>query len=164
MSIWDTAGSERFDGVRVKEYRRKNGIFLVYDITDTVSFQKINDKWLEDIKEYAEDYTNIMLIGNKNDKETERRISTRDGLKFARKHNFSFFETSAASNENIQEMFILMAKEIINKKYYAKKELLRSQSTIRLENITLDEDDKNTCCSSFSNQMKNSYLKIKKIF
>ena len=40
-------------------------------------------------------FSAIFVIGNKMDLESERRISIKEGVAYARKQNFTFFETSA---------------------------------------------------------------------
>lgn len=42
LSIWDTAGQEKFHALGPIYYRSSNGAILVYDITDEDSFQKVN--------------------------------------------------------------------------------------------------------------------------
>ena len=43
LNIWDTAGQERFHALGPIYYRDADGAVLVYDITDTDSFGKVND-------------------------------------------------------------------------------------------------------------------------
>lgn len=40
--LQDTAGQERYHALSPIYYRGSNGAFLVYDITDTDSFQRVN--------------------------------------------------------------------------------------------------------------------------
>ncbi len=42
LAIWDTAGQERYHALSPIYYRGSNGAFLVYDITDTDSFQRVD--------------------------------------------------------------------------------------------------------------------------
>ena len=41
LNIWDTAGQERFHALGPIYYRDADGAVLVYDITDTDSFGKV---------------------------------------------------------------------------------------------------------------------------
>lgn len=44
LSIWDTAGQEKFHALGPIYYRMSNGAILVYDITDEDTFQKVNSQ------------------------------------------------------------------------------------------------------------------------
>ena len=46
-----------------------------------------------------------MLIGNKSDLNLEREVSKEEGQAFADLHNLIFFETSAKTGHNIDELF-----------------------------------------------------------
>ena len=49
VSIYDTAGQERFQNIVKHYYRGANGVLLVYDITKRKTFEKLNF-WINDIK------------------------------------------------------------------------------------------------------------------
>ncbi|XP_060788998.1 ras-related protein Rab-15-like isoform X2 [Neoarius graeffei] len=55
IQIWDTAGQERYQTITKQYYRRAQGIFLIYDITSSLSFQHIM-KWVSDVDELAKIY------------------------------------------------------------------------------------------------------------
>eukprot|EP00954_Amorphochlora_amoebiformis_P022885 1356496-Amorphochlora_amoeboformis.AAC.1 len=55
-------------------YRGAQGVVLVYDITNRPSFQHVT-KWIRDVKEYADEGVNVVLVGNKCDLETDRQVS-----------------------------------------------------------------------------------------
>lgn len=42
VQIWDTAGTERFRTITPVYYRNVDGVLLVFDITDSESFETIN--------------------------------------------------------------------------------------------------------------------------
>eukprot|EP00439_Symbiodinium_sp_Y106_P016801 s10677_g2.t1 len=64
--IWDTAGQERYRAITSSHYRRAVGALLVYDVTRNATFQNCL-KWLEELRQNAEDNIIIMLVGNKLD-------------------------------------------------------------------------------------------------
>ncbi|KAM3838821.1 ras-related protein Rab-10-like isoform 2-T2 [Vipera latastei] len=80
LQIWDTAGQERFHTFTTNFFRGAHGFVLVYDITDAKSFQGISH-WMKDIYEKVGENTDIILLGNKCDKEAERVISKNRGEK-----------------------------------------------------------------------------------
>ena len=55
---------------------------LVYDITDLESFQSLK-LWLIEIKQKASKKVCKILVGNKCDKEGDRKVSFKQGIDFA---------------------------------------------------------------------------------
>ena len=53
LQIWDTAGQERFKNITASYYRGGNGVLVVYDITDRMTFKNI-DRWAEEINKEQE--------------------------------------------------------------------------------------------------------------
>ncbi|XP_071593538.1 ras-related protein Rab-10-like isoform X2 [Heliangelus exortis] len=114
LQIWDTAGQERFHTLSTSYFRGAQGFVLVYDITNLESFQNIT-MWMKDIHEKAGDEVDVILLGNKCDKESERVVPKQKGEKLAWEHGIPFFETSAKDNVNIEDAFLVLTKEILEK-------------------------------------------------
>jgi len=116
LQIWDTAGQERYRSLTSSYYKGCHGCFIVYDITNEQSFESINTWYEQAVKEAGKEVS-IILVGNKCDLENERKISKEKGEEKARSMNASFFETSALSKVNIDDIF----KEIVNNIYQRTK-------------------------------------------
>lgn len=114
LQIWDTAGQERFHAISVSYYRSAIGIMLVYDITNRRSFENIA-KWLRNIDEHAKEDVIKLLVGNKCDLRGPRAVKREEGEQLAAEYDMSFFETSAKENESIEDAFVSMAQEIMEK-------------------------------------------------
>lgn len=130
LSIWDTAGQEKYRSLVRTYFRGSNAILLVYDVTDRTSFINCED-WLKQLLEYKNPNMTIILIGNKIDLDpnnnlehiditnymttttTTRKVSTQEGLDFAKANHLLFAETSAISGTNIHEIFHMVTKELI---------------------------------------------------
>ncbi|XP_074918124.1 ras-related protein Rab-10-like [Chelonoidis abingdonii] len=137
LQIWDTAGQEQFHTISTSYFRGARGFVLVYDITNSDSFQGITS-WMKDIREKADDEVDIVLLGNKCDKETERVIPKHRGEKLAWEYGIPFFETSATDNINIEDAFSVLVKEILDK---------NSCILCDLDVVDLNESKKKrTCC------------------
>ncbi|XP_029868344.1 ras-related protein Rab-10-like isoform X4 [Aquila chrysaetos chrysaetos] len=80
LQIWDTAGQERFHTLSTSYFRGAQGFVLVYDITNLDSFRSITS-WMKDIHEKAGDEVDVILLGNKCDKESERVVPKQKGEK-----------------------------------------------------------------------------------
>lgn len=73
LSIWDTAGQEKFHALGPIYYRMSNGAVLVYDITDQDSFQKVKN-WVKELKKMLGSEICLTIAGNKIDLEKERNV------------------------------------------------------------------------------------------
>lgn len=111
LQIWDTAGQERFRTITTAYYRGAHGIMLVYDITDEKSFQSV-EKWLQNIKELAAEGIQLILVGNKCEKEHKRQVSSERGKMLADKNGMKFLEISGKNGTNVEEAFFSLARSI----------------------------------------------------
>jgi len=114
LRLWDTAGSERFRSVTKGYYSNSCCALIVYDITNETSFISLK-KWIEDCQSYASKNIHLVLVGNKIDLESERTISENDGSELAIEYGMVFFETSAKSGKNIEDIFLEICKTISKK-------------------------------------------------
>ena len=112
LQIWDTSGTERFRSIISPYLRGTHGIFLVYDITNRDSFLGLNSR-LMDIENYAPKNVYKILIGNKCDLESQRKVTIKEGRDFAAKYGMKFFEASAKEPTNVSDAFLAMTRELI---------------------------------------------------
>ena len=110
MEVWDTAGQERFDSLAPMYYRNARAAIVVYDISDRLSLSKAK-YWCQLIRQCLPLAT-ILLIGNKCDKENVRAISRTEGRAIATTTDSHFYETSACSGYNVQEVFQDLAEAL----------------------------------------------------
>lgn len=113
LQLWDTAGSERFRSVTKGYFSNSICALIVYDITDERSFSSIK-KWIEECKSYTNEKILLVLVGNKNDLKEQRVITKEEGKSLAEEYGMEFYESSALTGENINEIFFESCK-IINK-------------------------------------------------
>jgi len=123
LQIWDTAGQERYQLITPIFYRGANAIILVYDVTDVTALNGIR-KWHDEaIKLVSKDSVPFIIIGNKNDMQKDKKISTQEGLEFARSIDINlFFETSAKTGSGIENMFSKITAELIRRDVCIPKE------------------------------------------
>ena len=66
LQIWDTAGQEKFRSIAPMYYRSSSFAILVYDVTDKLSIECLED-WAVDIADNAPHDIKMILVGNKID-------------------------------------------------------------------------------------------------
>ncbi|KAJ8273977.1 hypothetical protein COCON_G00086020 [Conger conger] len=121
LQIWDTAGQERFRTITTAYYRGAMGIMLVYDITSQKSFDNIKN-WIRNIEEHASADVEKMILGNKCDVNDKRQVSKDRGEEVSSalsswslvpvEYGIKFMETSAKANINVENAFLLLARDI----------------------------------------------------
>jgi len=133
---YDTAGQERYASISSKYIKSANGVILVYDITNKKTFSKI-EEWSNILERNNKNYSAV-LVGNKMDLESERQVSTNEGLTLANKLNIEFFETSCLTNQNIEEMMNKISTLTINR--------FDSKGNSNLSLNKLNKKDGKNCC------------------
>ncbi|KAJ6850549.1 uncharacterized protein M6B38_259465 [Iris pallida] len=128
------------------------GILLVYDVTDESSFNNIRN-WIRNIEQHASDNVNKILVGNKADMdESKRAVPTSRGQNLADEYGIKFFETSAKTNLNVEQVFFTIARDI--KQRLAESETKAEQpQTISINrpdpaNEAAASAQKSACCGS----------------
>jgi Ras-related protein Rab-2A len=109
IQIWDTAGQENFRSITRSYYRGAAGALIVYDISRRETFDHVA-RWLEEVKQHSDRKTIMALIGNKSD--LVRRVTYDEGARFAKENGLLFVETSARSDDKVDEAFCMTAREI----------------------------------------------------
>ncbi len=97
------------------------------------------------IQAYAPSGVQVVLAGNKADLESERKISTEDGIQMAKKHNIPFFECSAKTGVNVQELFQKIGGNIHEKILKGKAETLETQGAHVIKASKQDKEKKKCC-------------------
>ncbi|PRP86020.1 hypothetical protein PROFUN_05791 [Planoprotostelium fungivorum] len=120
LDILDTAGQEDFQIVTEQYIKAGDGFLLVYSIEDRQSFDNIltfRDQILR-----VKDATRfpMLLVGNKCDL-VNRSISTEEGVSLARSFECPVLETSAKEGTNIEEVFTVIAREVLKTRPATKK-------------------------------------------
>merc|ERR1712226_702543 len=111
FEIWDTAGQERYRSLAPMYYRGAAAAVVVYDITSSESLAGAKG-WIEELHRQASADIIMGLAGNKADLASKRQVPTDEAKGYASENDCFFFETSAKTGENIQDLFEAIANKL----------------------------------------------------
>ncbi|KAK5876923.1 hypothetical protein CesoFtcFv8_026226 [Champsocephalus esox] len=115
MQVWDTAGQERFRTITQSYYRSAHGAIIAYDITRQGTFDSVTH-WIKEVEIYGANNVVLVLIGNKCDLEKERQVQFEDACNLSKEKDIlAALETSAKESQNVDEAFIMMARELLSR-------------------------------------------------
>ncbi|CAC5381772.1 RAB2A [Mytilus coruscus] len=111
LQLKDTDGDRKYEGYSINYYAEMDATIIIYDISKQESLEMASDI-LERWKKYNKGNKKAVafLVGNKSD--MEREINKQDVENFAEKENLPHTETSAKTNENVNEMFMSIIKRL----------------------------------------------------
>ena len=108
LQLWDTGGQERFSSIRPMYYRGSLGAVLVFDLTNTASFQHL-PQWIEEVRANIKAEIPLLLVGNKSDLMDQRTISIEEINQFTEDFNLYYMETSAKTGDGVGDCFYILA-------------------------------------------------------
>ena len=142
--IWDTAGQERFRTIVSSYYRGAHGIIVVYDVTDTQSFSKIQH-WLKEIENYGTDQVSKLIVGNKCDLNDKRTVDFASAKEFADEFGIPIMEASARSNINVDKIFLAMAGNILEKIRSESSGVIPHKAVVKVQRPEEKKKEKKCC-------------------
>jgi len=111
LQLWDLGGQPSFAHLRSFFYTEAKGGVIVFDLTNMKSFENI-EKWYNELTSTCGKIP-IILIGNKHDLISERRVPRYEAEQVARKLGALYFETSAKTRYMVDESFKAVARLIL---------------------------------------------------
>ncbi|MEM2329716.1 MAG: GTP-binding protein [Candidatus Jordarchaeales archaeon] len=111
LTVWDTGGQERFKPLLPNYFKGGQGSLVVFDVTDSESFKSV-EGWVKQVKHYCGDVP-IVIVGNKIDLSSERKISREEAARLADRLSAPYFESSAKENIMVKDVFTFLASLIL---------------------------------------------------
>ncbi|EDR24964.1 hypothetical protein, conserved [Entamoeba dispar SAW760] len=106
--------------IDISDYiRTRDGFILMYSITSRYSFDLIQDIHNEIYRirdKEMNEHIPCIIVGNKSELTEEREVGTEEGMKYSESVQCHFIESSAKRNENINEIFEIITKDVIKYK------------------------------------------------
>ena len=112
LKIWDTCGEEKYRTITRQYYTNCDGVVLVFDLANKISFTKL-DSWIDDIENNAPEDVAIIIVGNKKDLKDSIEVDQNMISEYFKKHsNINYVEVSALTGEGIG-IFEDISKDLI---------------------------------------------------
>ena len=170
--IWDTAGQEKYRSIGKLFYSGSNAAVLVYDITDSKSFEEIKNYWYKQIKDHVGEDSNkfnffniffiiivIVLNANKSDLFEQEEVSEEEAKNYAKEKGMIYHVTSALNGVGVEELFKIIGKKLVGENCQNKdneaneEEAIKNETNerIKLDIKKVNDEDQKTkyCCGYF---------------
>lgn len=108
FNCWDTAGQEKFGGLRDGYYIQGQCAIIMFDVTSRITYKNVPG-WHKDLIRVCENIP-IVLCGNKVDVK-ERKVKAK-AITFHRKKNLQYYDISAKSNYNFEKPFLWLSRKL----------------------------------------------------
>ncbi|KAJ8664128.1 GTP-binding nuclear protein spi1 [Lichtheimia ornata] len=109
FNTWDTAGQEKFGGLRDGYYIQGQCAIIMFDVTSRITYKNVPN-WHRDLVRVCENIP-IVLCGNKVDIK-ERKVKAKT-ITFHRKKNLQYYDISAKSNYNFEKPFLWLGRKLV---------------------------------------------------
>lgn len=135
LNIWDTAGQERFRSI-IPMYMRGAVAAILVCATDSMDSVQSLDKWYQLTQEISVS-PKFYVVLNKID--LEFNFDAKIPEEWANNHGFKFFKTTAKEFDNINQLFLTIAEDIINEdsSFISQAQHITTQS---------NKTDQESCC------------------
>lgn len=132
LNIWDTAGQETFRSITTSYYRGSHCALIFFDLSNKQSF--INTKmWIDTYLEYGK--SNILLIGNKSDKNKAVTESEINALRTIYRCSYIHISTKHFNREQFEEKLKQFIENIDPNDY-----------KVEYPQVNMDKEYKNNLC------------------
>merc|ERR1711865_1190372 len=96
FNVWDTAGQEKFGGLRDGYYVHAQAAIVMFDVSSRMTYQHV-PKWFQDLERACSGVPQV-LVGNKVDLK-ERELKAQQ-ITYHRRRGIQYYDVSAKSNYN----------------------------------------------------------------
>lgn len=108
FNVWDTAGQEKFAGLRDGYYVGSQAAIIMFDVASRITYKNVPN-WHRDLVRVCDDIP-MVLVGNKIDIKARKVKATQ--INFHRRKNIHYVDVSAKSNYNFDKPFLWIARTL----------------------------------------------------
>lgn len=119
LVMWDLGGQDRFRFVQGKYMRGAAGAFVLFDMSDDITFENVNH-WIDLLRENASPNIPIVLTGTKMDlvdQETQDAIQEKANALVKEKGLMAYTATSSKWNINVDETILYLVDLLVWQAY-----------------------------------------------
>ena len=114
LMIYDIGGQEQFRELRKKYAEGAHTGLVVFDLTNSNSFDRVTD-WAYNLQEFAGEIP-FIIVGNKIDLEDKRQVDKEKAANLAIELDaVEYFETSAKTGDFVENAFLKLATKTYDK-------------------------------------------------
>ena len=117
--IWDILGQRVHNNLHSAYYQGATGAFIICDTTRIETLEHI-EEWIQLFRKVNEN-SPVVLLGNKSDLVDQMQFGDAELGKVAAKYNMKYHLTSAKTGAHVEDSFIELGNEVIDKHLEAKK-------------------------------------------
>ena len=106
LGLWDTAGNEEYDKLRVLSYPGTNVFLILYSVASRTSFENVKKRWQPELQTNCPGVP-VFLVATKIDLQTsEVQVTSTEGEKMAKEIKAAaFVECSALKQTGVTNLF-----------------------------------------------------------
>lgn len=117
LGLFDTAGQEEYDRLRVLSYPGTDVFLVCFSVASTASFENVKQKWIPELQHHSPG-GRIILVGTQTDLRNDHHaisrlsqqnssfVSEHDAMKLAKKINaVTYLECSALTQKGLKNVF-----------------------------------------------------------
>ena len=148
LDLWDTAGQEKYRSLGRHFYKDAYIVCLVYDITNSKSFEELKSKWYNDLKTFGEKNNILAVVGNKSDCYESEAVREEEAREYANSIGAVFMLTSAKNGDNIDLLFDTLVRQYLGPQFTKKVEEMK-QDKGEVKKVTKNSVNKKkskNCC------------------
>lgn len=152
LRVWDIGGQSLNSKSLAQYLASTDAIFMVYDITNSESFNNLND-WLLNIKKYATNVKYIYVVGNKIDLINLRQVTAEAHEQFVQENKLNgSLWMSAKTGENVVKAFYIVSGDLAGVKLTSYD--LSFHDKVLKAYIHKDKDDETEARTAWADQIE----------
>ena len=148
LDLWDTAGQEKYRSLGRHFYKDAYIVCLVYDITNSQSFEDLKEKWYNYLKTFGEKNNVLAVVGSKSDCYEKEDVTEEEAREYANSIGAVFMLTSAKTRANIDLLFDTLIRQYLGPAFTKKvQEMKQDKGEVKkVTKNSVDQKKSKKCC------------------